>query len=782
MNPPDSAALQRRAQVLMEMGEWETAFRQLENAASAEPKNAAVAGDLSVAAARARRFNRAREAAELALKRDPGNIEARRGQALVALAEDRVQDAVALLEAMLKRRPDAAQTLCLLALAKLRLGEVEAAEAAIARAEANPPRVTAIDEARAWLALRKGDGAAAVRSAKAALEAKPHLIELYFVLGVAAEMQDDLAGAADAFGKLVSADPRHFKATVNLGDIERFRGHADRASCLTLRSIALDPSEVVAWVNRGAQMQQHRLWAEAAFAYTRSLESTPSIPVVRSNLALCLEALDRPDEALIQHVRSLALSPGASGYWCHLAALSMASNDHRLAEAAARTGSQCREQTPQAHDLLGRALFAQGRSHDSARAHQRAIDIRPDFGEAHSHLLAVYQVRQLANAIDLKVAHDAWEVAHGQPLVSRWRPHDNERNPDRPLRVGYVLADPGRHEGRRHLEAVLPYHDKEQIEAICYCDTGSEPLNAGSADWRDTGELGRDGLADLIRADRIDVLVDLAGHRGDRMEVFALKPAPVAVSWGGYDGTTGLRAIDALIGDAHRVPGGEEGCYAEKLVRLPGSCLPYVPAWENPGPSWIPSNSADSLRLGAVSHPAAITPQVIEVWAHLLQNLPRAELSLLHPLYLDDHIAERYRRLFAKNGVEAGRLHFADRAPEAYAPLHLALDSFPYSAGTALLDAMWLGVPAVSVKGPTVAGRHGAAYLAALRLDELVASTLDDYLAKIGALVQDRMRLGRLGEGLREKIAASPLMDHGKLARELEGAYRTLWREWCAGR
>jgi predicted O-linked N-acetylglucosamine transferase (SPINDLY family) len=289
----------------------------------------------------------------------------------------------------------------------------------------------------------------------------------------------------------------------------------------------------------------------------------------------------------------------------------------------------------------------------------------------------------------------------------------------------------------------------------------------------------------MIRQDGIDILVDLAGHTaGNRLPVFARKPAPVQASWAGYVGTTGLAAIDYLITDRWQSPAGSERYMAESLARLPDGYVCWSVPGHAPEVGPLPATSAGAVTFGCFNTLAKINPPVIALWARLFRQLPGSRLVLKTRELADTSVREHILELFDAEGVTAARITLEDRSPHPellarYNGIDIALDAFPYSGGVTTIEALWMGVPVVTMPGERFASRHSLSHLSNIGLEELVADGPDDYLRIAAALARDLPRLQALRRGLRNRMRASPLLQSQRFTRGLEETFRAMWRSWC---
>ena len=389
--------------------------------------------------------------------------------------------------------------------------------------------------------------------------------------------------------------------------------------------------------------------------------------------------------------------------------------------------------------------------------------------------------------------------AHLRPS---WRPHANTVDPERKLRIGYVSPDFRKHPVAHFFEPIASHHDRSQVEVYCYysCpieDAITHRIAASSDHWLDCLELSDQILAERIRADRIDILVDLAGHTtGSRLLSFALRPAPVQISYLGYPGTTGLSSIDYRLTDRLADPPGlADALFTEKPLSLEQAMLVYRPAFGVAGllgEQELPLSEPPLLRLGAPSFgsfgdASKLTNTVIETWAAVIAAVPRSTLTLKCKGLDDRKTQQGLLARFGQHGISPDRLIFLGRDESPfehlcrYAQIDISLDTFPYNGVTTSCESIWMGVPVITLEGTTLASRMGVSIVSHLGHPEWIARTPLDYVEKAAALAADRKQLIQLRGSLRQRLQASPLMDMPGFARRLEAAYRRAWRLWCAG-
>jgi predicted O-linked N-acetylglucosamine transferase (SPINDLY family) len=325
---------------------------------------------------------------------------------------------------------------------------------------------------------------------------------------------------------------------------------------------------------------------------------------------------------------------------------------------------------------------------------------------------------------------------------------------------------------------VICYNDRYQRDRL------TSRFQAAAATWRDVVSLNDEELADQIRADRIDVLFDLAGHTArNRLLVFARKPAPIQVTWISSVGTTGLAAIDYVLADHHVLPTGAEPFIGEEILRMPDAYVCYDPIDAAPPVDALPAARNRFISFGSYNNLAKITPQVIEVWSEILRRMPHSRLVLRYHGLNDETVCDRYRNLIAANDVDPRRAMFLPPAcaidvVSSYREIDIALDPFPFSGGVTTCEALWMGVPVLTWPGQTFASRQSLSILSAVGLTESIACDRSHYVELAVGLASDLERLASMRATLRERMARSPLCDGQRFAGHLLQLLRGVWKQW----
>jgi predicted O-linked N-acetylglucosamine transferase (SPINDLY family) len=555
--------------------------------------------------------------------------------------------------------------------------------------------------------------------------------------------------------ELMRAHPANAKVFHLLGEIDLLAGLPGLAAALLGKAVHLDPANAHHYLTLGDALRIQGKQVEAERALRRGLELAPESPDILIALGAMLHDQGHLSAALesLNHAIDLAPLDGAAYHTCGIVLLSM---------GCAVEAITC------------------------FREAERLSSVKAD--KAAGILFAQHYLPTLDRTAMYEAAR-AWGARYADPQGEHSLPHTNRSDPDRRLRVGYLSADFHEHPVGRILQGLLPAHDSSAIEVFCYSnnwrqDAITTELRAAADAWRDVFHINNKALAELIREDQIDILVDLAGHTGlNRTMVLARKPAPVQAIWLGYFDTIGAKAVDYILADSVVSPPGEEQFYVERVMRLPASflwCPPTTSAVVAPPPAL----NVGHVTFGSFNNAAKITPEVISLWSEILGAIPDATLCLKYPAYDEAVVRARYLQLFADYGVAPERITFLGRSPIAehlavYDEIDVALDPFPYNGGMTTLDALGKGVPVVTLRGERFVGRMGASVLSAMNTPELIAATPQEYVRIAVQLAQNVPALAVLRSTLRQRLSDSPLCDASAFVRGLEASYREMWHDWC---
>ena len=616
---------------------------------------------------------------------------------------------------------------------------------------------------------------------------------------LAAAMADHRAGRLDAaeagYRAVLRDDPRHPHANNNLAILLRATGRGEEAVAHYRQAVRAAPEDAAIRGNLSCALADlgrgNEGGEEAVAAIRAALSLRPDHADSWFNAGNLRQSAGDDAGAATAYRRALRLVPAMGEALSNLGDVHKRRGESSLAVDLYRAAIAARPDLPQPVVNLGEALKGQGRIAEAIQVLQGGMERHPGLALLHSNLLFALHYTPWVPPEVIARAHAFWNERHARPLMPLGKAFANDRDPDRRLRVGYVSPDFRAHACAHFIEALLRGHDRAAVEVVGYAlshheDAVTGRLRALADGWRSLAGLDDAAAAARIERDRVDVLVDLAGHTaGGRPLIFARKPAPVQVAWLGYPDTTGMPAVDGRLTDAVAdPPGPADDWHAERLIRLPTGFLAYQPPPGAEAPPDPPAPGGGGVTFGSFNNAAKVTPEVARVWSAILRRLPSARLLLKGAAFADPPTRARYARLFADHGVEPGRVDLLPPLPEtdhhlrAYGRLDIALDPFPYNGTTTTCEALWMGVPVVTLAGRHHVARVGASLLTHCGLPQLVAADEAGYVDTAVALAQDRPRLAALRRDLRGLLERSPLLDHRGFARAVEDACRGLWRRW----
>jgi predicted O-linked N-acetylglucosamine transferase (SPINDLY family) len=619
------------------------------------------------------------------------------------------------------------------------------------------------------------------------LQAEPDQADAIHLLGVIAHRAGEYEVAVRYMQQAIAlrGDVADFHCNL-AGAYYALRRIPETIACCR-RALELEPNFAQAHYNLGNALKDQRKLDEAVACFRRALQVRPDDFRALNNLGVALKDLGHLDEAVACYRQVLQLRRNDVEPHNNLGIALGEQGRLEQAIACYRRALELDPADAEVHYNLGSACKDQGRLDEALACYRRALELKPDYPEVHSSLLAALQYCPGVTPAGLAEAHAEFDRRYAAPLGGPVAPRASARALPGRLRVGFVSRDLGRHPVGYFLVRALENLDPAEQETICYSDRiGADDLTrrfqAAATEWRDVNALSDQRLAEQIRADAVDVLFDLAGHTAhNRLLTFARKPAPIQVTWAGYVGTTGLKAMDYILADRHEIPPESEAYYCEKVLRMPDGYVCFEPPDDAPPVGPLPATAAGHVTFGCFNNPAKITPQVVEVWARILRRLPRARLVLKFKGWDDRGVARRFADLFAAGAIDPGRLEFLGWSSRAelldeYNRVDLALDSFPYCGGLTTCEALWMGVPVVTCPMQTFASRHSLSHLCSVGLTQTIAHDLDQYVELAVSLAADLPRLAELRAGLRQQMAASPLCDGKRFAAHLTAILHDLWR------
>jgi protein O-GlcNAc transferase len=673
----------------------------------------------------------------------------------------------------------------------------------------------------------RGDLAAADRLCGRIGTEVPERADADHLLGLIANRRGDRRLAVDLIQRAISRDGGRPIWYANLGNLFRMLKRYDEAAQSLARALALDPKDAGAANTMGMLFEDMDRLTEAVEWFGRAVEADPSDAQFHYHLADAHRRLGHVRRAILGYREVLKRSPDYIGAYVNLGNLLLYQG---LVEAASVIYRQGLARFPEDHLILtnlGAAYIKQGQLTQGVACLRRAIAKKPDYASAYNNLAAIllrqgdikeavacYRRSLILDPADRQNHSNLLFALHYDPNCTPieirraaeeyWRRHCPKIPAQRPavgaqgsrrLRIGYVSADFREHSVSYFFRPLLSAHDRQRFETFCYAslwrlDEITEALRRASDHWRDIRLMDAGHAARMIRDDAIDILIDLGGHTADnRLDIFALQPAPVQMTWLGYPGTTGMPPFAFRITDGVTDPVGmTEDHYTERLLRLPEIFLCYGPATDAPEVGPLPAQTHGAITFGSFNNLSKINAAAIRTWAAVLKAVPGSRLLLKARPLADEAIRRRYLTLFQEYGVGADRIHMLPRTtttPEHLACYHkvdIALDTFPYNGTTTTCEALWMGVPVITCWGDRHCARVGAAILGQVGLGRLAAEDEEGYVEVAVRLAGDLGDLTGLRGTLRQRMEESPLCDAHGFARRFEAGLETAWNRAVMGR
>ncbi len=615
-----------------------------------------------------------------------------------------------------------------------------------------------------------------------------HPVALHY-LGVIAHQVGKNDTAVGLIGKALTIKPDYSEAHSNLGLILKEQGKLDAAATSYRTALSINPNYAEALHNLGIVLQEQNKLNDAIACYYKALSINSNNVDSHFNLGNALKAQGRLGDAIASYQKALSIKPDYVEAYCNVGIALQ--NQDKLDDAVVsyRKALAINPNYVEALSNLGNALQNQGDMDDAIASYRKAVIIKPDFTEAHSNLLLAEHYNLRNNAESLFKLHSEWNEQHGLKFQTVWQEHKNSPDPDRRLRIGFISPDLGQHPVGYFIVRLFENLTDEKIQTVVYSDRLADDLTdrikKSTSLWRDIRGLPNTALIAAILDDEIDILFDLTGHSaGNRLLVFACKPAPIQVTWAGYVGTTGLTAIDYLISDQYSTRRDEEEFYSEKIVRMPDGWLCYDPPDYAPEVGPLPFEKNTYVTFVSFCNPAKINEEVVSVWARVLMGTINSRLLIKYKGINSKYNIKRLTSLFEAKGIDHSRLILEGQASHAeilarYNEVDIALDPFPYSGGLTTLEALWMGVPVITMQGQTFASRHSLSHLSTIGLPELIAKDKEEYVRLAIELAGNVKKMSELRAGIRTRMADSAICNGTKFADNFTNIMRKIWVDWC---
>ncbi|MGZ3238893.1 MAG: O-linked N-acetylglucosamine transferase family protein [Burkholderiaceae bacterium] len=550
-------------------------------------------------------------------------------------------------------------------------------------------------------------------------------------------------------------------------------GMLREAEALYRDVLVKNPTNADALNNLGLIAIQSGRLEEARDCFQRAIKVNPNQALFHLNLGNVLHDLQRNEDARRAFRRCIELKPDLEEAYNNLATL--LHKEGHLFEAAAllKTALMRKPDFPEAVNNLGTVHKDLGELDEAVACFRREVTLKPDYHAAYSNLLFALNYAPGLNLDNVYQEH----LQFGRRFAMQPSP-DKIPHTSRKLKIGYVSGDFRKHTVTYFIEQVLAQHDRDRFEIICYCNNTADDVTTRLQryvdGWRDIQFMSDQQAAQQIRADGIDILIDLAGHTAhNRLDVFALRPAPVQLSWLGYFNTTGLQSMDYLVSDPVSSPLDDLQRFSETVLRLPHVRLCYQAPAYAPESSALPAQRNGHITFGSFNLLTKLNDDVIALWSRIMTAVPDSRLLLKSRSFVEPAMQERFIEKFSRHGIARERLILRNHSPHVdmlaeYADMDIALDPFPFNGGLTTCEALWQGVPVLALRGEALIGRQSASFLAALGMDDWIAESKQDYIDRAVKHASNLAVLTKVRAELRERMRRSPICDADRFTRDLE--------------
>ena len=624
--------------------------------------------------------------------------------------------------------------------------------------------------------------------AKAMVDAYPAHGFGYKVLGAIYKQMGNDEQALTFMQKAAMLIPEDAAAHSNLGLVLNDLGRLEEALASCRRALRIYPDFAEGHNNLGITLHSLGRLFEAEASYRSAIHCNPDYAPAYNNLGRTLQQMGRPEVAEINYRQALKINPDYADALSNLASNLLGTGHLLDAEINCRKAISIKPDCADAYVNLAAILLDSGRIEDAEANLRAALLLKPDHAMAHSNLIFILDMKTGMDTAALRDERRRWDVAHAVHLRQK-QGHANTPDPERKLRIGYVSADFRMHSAAFVFGAMLVNFDRDQFDVIAYSnftkeDFITQTFRQSVTTWRNIASLTDDAVADTMIKDEVDILVDLSGHSsGNRLLVFARKPAPIQITAWGYAHGTGMSAMDVFFTDPVSVPPEEKVFYAEQVRYLP-CVVNYFNHHAAPGINELPGLSGKGITFGSFNRLVKNSDETYAAWAEILKGCADSRM-IIKVAALDDASArEQVQTHFMRAGIAPERIILQgstdrDAHMTAYNQIDIALDPFPHGGGVTALEGLMMGVPMVTLNWPTTAGRVSASIMTALGLTDWIAESQAQYVGIALEKAADLQSLSELRRQLRGIFTSSIVGDQAAYVRAVEQEYRTLWREWC---
>jgi protein O-GlcNAc transferase len=639
------------------------------------------------------------------------------------------------------------------------------------------------------IAGQQGDPAKAISFISRATELKPDYQEAFYNLGNTYLMLNNFIEAEKAFKKSLELNPENPAAYSNLGNALRKQDRHDEAILNFQKAVELEPDYAIAYYNLGNTFVSKKMPDKAIPYYKKAVSIQPDFVQAYFNLGNSLNETASFSEAEHNFRIALGLRPDWIEAMHNLGNTLLFQFKIKEAIEVFNKILAVKPSWAEIHFNLAYAFLCQGKAKEAAEGFRRAIFYRPGYEEAYSNMLIAMQYSDQLTDKDWHTGLKIFAAyCKSKPVINEYK---NHFDPAKRLRIGYVSPDFRNHSCESFFIPLIESHDKEKFEIFCYSgvktpDELTENIKNYADGWYDITSLSNRDLVNLVYEHQVDILVDLAGHTlENRLLVFASKPAPVQVTWLGFPASTGLEAINYKLSDPWLTPEGTTEYFSEQVWNLSRPVHCYKKTGLSQPPDELPCLANNFITFGSFNNLAKISGKTLDLWGEVLKSIPESRLAIKGLL---SQVAEQRERIYNRLGIigiEPDRIRFYDWEEDMAAHLSLyrnidiALDTFPYNGATTTVEALWMGVPVISLSGNRSAARYGFSLLNAAGLTDFLATDPEEFVTIAIKLANDREMLKELRGSLRDKLTGSSLCDKNEFTRAVENAFRQMWEIRC---
>ncbi len=628
----------------------------------------------------------------------------------------------------------------------------------------------------------------AIKWVQNAIEIEPKETHFHASLGNIFWYQDNLNEAKRCYQNALTLDENNPIASHGMGNIQARQNKFDEAIYYYHLALEANPNYAEAYNGLGNALKHKSDIKAATENYQRAVDINPQFSEAHHNLASVFEVQGEFEQAIIHYEQAIAFNPNDFESCNNLGVL--LENKGQITAAIGYYQKILAIVPNHAYALnnLGKALLNKGMVQAAITEFEKTLEVAPIYINAFSNLLMTLNYSEIHDAAAVYAAHQQFDERYVQPLADKIIPHMKDLESERPLRIAYLSNDFRRHATQPFIESILAHHDHQQFKIYCYHnfqgeDEVTQRIKQYADVWTPCAHISDEDLARKIRFDQIDILVDLAGHSAhNRVLVLVLRPAPIQITYLGYPNTTGMTTVDYRITDNYTDPEGVAEQYnAEKLIRMPHSWFCYHPLENTPALNSLPALEKCYVTFGVLHRYDKINDSMLKTWASILKQVKRSKLLVQNLALQDAQLREEFEKRCKQAGIARKRLIIQDFVSSndylnVYHQIDICLDTFPYNGGRMTCDALWMGVPTVTLTGEKNVSRMGFSILSTVDLANLVADTPETYVDVCATLANDLAQLQTLRQGLRDKMLNSPLTDGINFTKQLETHYHQIWQ------